>query len=190
MIECISSIATVISAACAAIAVISAVIINHNTRKLIKRTGRPYISLFETHCRKELSTIHLALVFKNIGENPAKDLSITIAGSPKKELASLKKLSDILVVNRKDPGVPFTCKVEIVPVSTETGKNEIVDFLFCVSMVYTDVYDPTRTYHEPWYFEYRVGNLELRDMSREDSLALQPYINKIRTDKLKAGEYL
>jgi len=155
----------------------------------MKRTERPCISLVETHCKKELSTLHLALLFKNIGKNPAKDLRITMAGSPKKELASFKKVSDTFVANRKDPGMPFTWIVEIVHFSKETGKNEIVDFLFYVYVVYTDVYDATRTYREPWHFEYRVGDRELRDMRTEDSLALQPYIKKVRIDKLKVGEY-
>ena len=155
----------------------------------MKRTERPCISLFETECKKELSILHLALRFKNIGKNPAKDLRITVAGSAKKELASLKKVGDTFAVNRKDPGMPFTLIVEKGLSSKETGKNEIVDFLFYVYVVYTDVYDATRTYREPWYLEYRPGDRELSDMSREDSSTLEFHIKKIGIDKLKAEEY-
>jgi len=168
----VGEIATLVSATTALIAIIFAVVIHYQTRNLMKRTERPIVSLVETQCKIELSTMHLNLIFKNIGKNPAKDLRIAMAGCPKQKLASLKKLSDILVVNRKDPGTSF-------PWGVEVGMLEKVSFLFYILVAYSDMFDLSKVYRDPWYLEYKVGERELTDMRREDYLALKPYIKKI-----------
>ena len=170
-------IATLVSATTALIAIIFAVVIHYQTRNLMKRTERPIVSLVETQCKIELSTMHLNLIFKNIGKNPAKDLRIAMAGCPKQKLASLKKLSDILVVNRKDPGTTFTWGVQVG--MNERGELEKANFLFYILVAYSDMFDLSKVYRDPWYLEYKVGERELTDMRREDYLALKPYIKKI-----------
>ena len=165
-------IAALVSATTALIAIIFAVVIHYQTRNLMKRTERPIVSLVETRCIIKLSTMHTNLIFKNIGKNCAKDLRIVMAGCPKQKLASLKKLSDILVVNREDPGTTFTWGVEV-------GMVEQVSFLFCILVAYSDMYDLSKVYRDPWYLEYKVGERELVNMRRKDYLDLRPYIKKI-----------
>lgn len=179
VLDALAQLAPFLGGVAAVIAVIFSVVIHYQTRNLMKRVERPIMSLQNTQCAyNELSNkMNVNLTFKNIGNHPARNLHYVVAGCCKDSYESFQKLSDWFTVDRKDPGLTFTVYWKGEIGFLEHGES----FLFYISVNYEDAYDPSKVYSDDcWYLEYKWLQSGLDSMHREDCLALEPYVGKLR----------
>lgn len=182
----IGGMAALVSAIFAAIAVISALLIHRDTRKLLKRTERPIFSLLKPKCTHGLISgqiqVDLNFRFVNIGKNPAQDVRMRIGACLKQMPQLFKNYADTSMANRVDPQVDITWETHVGYPIIPGKKPELVKripLLFYILLTYKDVFDPDTEYHDEFYLEYNLGETTAGDARMENRIALKPYLEKV-----------
>lgn len=154
-----------------------AMIIHLQTRSLMKRTERPIISLFGMEGKIELSTLHVKLVFKNIGRNPARSVRISMVAFPKGNPAFSSDIDDFWIGNRIDPEGTFAYTGSVHVLEEE-------ELLLYVIVNYMDIYSHKR-YPDDLYLKYADDRIE--HASGEDILTTKSYF---QVRKLKGVNHI
>jgi len=182
----IGGMAALISVIFAGIAVIFSLAIHCQTRKLLKRTERPIISLDMPKCESGLISgsqirVDLKFAFHNIGKNPAQGLRMRMGACLKQMPQLFKNYADASMANRIDPQRKFTWETHLehpAPSGKELQPEEI-HFLLYILVTYKDMFDPGTEYHDEFYLEYTASENTAGDARMENRLSLKPYLEKV-----------
>ncbi len=180
--------AAVISAGAALLAILSAIFIHLQTRRMMEPTERPIFSIVNIPAatmpdyEKGELLYSISIHLKNIGKHPAENVRLTSIFGLKDALEYTRRNDDLSLACRLDPDVGYTHGLQSIARLTEDEKEKkeyikAAQYNY-VNISYTDGYTHKKYYNEFW-FKYLAGSEGANIASIEEKNIFKPYVEKL-----------
>ena len=181
-------VSAIISAASALLAFGFSVFVYATTRKLLRPTERPMISLFENKAQGEFLKnpprvkTGLLFLFKNIGKRPAQNLRVRMGVAPKASPERFRNVTDVSVANRIDVDSVFNWNQTFeqgVELQGDVAQLKEIELYIYILLTYEDCFEPRKKYCDEFWLTYTTGRAAVGQATVQEKMTLEPYVKSI-----------
>ena len=200
IMEVLKNNSAIISALAALIAIGFSFFVWFHTRKLLKPTERPILSLINAESDdtkisepERMIGYQIRYKFKNIGKHPAKNLRIRSVLIRKDNLEIVKKETETKIANRIDPDNEFNYRTSTIRLEVKQGKavvNKREMFIYLL-LDYDDWYNSKKHQRDELWFCYMEGDLQPILATIEEKEIIESIVTELipNREKLKNINY-
>lgn len=180
-------VSSIISVASALLAFGFSVFVYATTRKLLRPTERPMISLFENKAQGESLKnpprvkTGLLFLFKNIGKRPAQNLRVRAGVAPKSSPERFRNVTDASVANRIDVDSIFNWNQTFEQGVELQGVAQLkeIELYIYILLTYEDCFEPRKKYCDEFWLTYTTGRAAVGQATVQEKMTLEPYVKSI-----------